>query len=1085
MTETFVVKLSLSSTGNGDTLPVGQSASINIDEKQITPLSVSNWIPDNGTTAVGIPLSQISIVFDRNIKAGTGNITIRKLSSTGDIVETIDITSSTAKIIIINKTLNIVPDKLLNATNYYIVIPSGAITDMTGTVWSGTSTYNFTTAAATIVTPPVKVVPNPTSFDTEYTMNTIGDYSVNFTSLPTSPFAIQIIVDGTVINGTNGTNKPLLYWEDPTNNVTKDWAAGDYPFGTVRSQTSIGNTSENHPLKFIYSKSSTIVQTLIVRVSWFPNDNKQLTHNFVVPVAIQNTVVAGIPHFALYQGSSGSDPFYKFMPDKINGCTGWEHGFKTDDTRVLGTVDKKYGNWAYIDSSGKTVQANTGAGFITFPSGQKSFEFEIHNIGTAADTLTGITIAPNTTTAGYGQSWLSSVTTTFSNLFVKDSTKFSGYREVSFPVTLDPGYKLRFTVNVTWPHVLNMIDYDWSQWNITAPYTPAKVGKLATAKAIAADYKASVVDQIATLKTDNLLTWNITPQASGLGPTYTGTVTMSILNKAIVAGDPLAQTFYVNESEHPDGYFVSSVDLFFKTKSAVDDITVQIRPVVNGYPSSKDIVPFAIATLSPDLVNVSTYPDPTSVTSYTKFKFDSPIYLSGGQYAIVIISSSKDYEVFTSTLGGFRLNDLDSRISEVSYVGDIFKSSNSETWIASGNQDLCFVVNRADFKPTGTALFTSNKPSDSYSSYFNVFTASTHYNKGEYVRVQQSTNLDRIYEVLTSGTSGTTTPTHTSGDVASGGCTLRYISTGTRVDPTKILYDVYFMQGENVNFRNSEARYFYKGTSESGILDIDYQNIMLGSNYELNTRKLLDSDNSDLYSKIELSTNDSKLSPVVDIARLSNVLVKNIINDSTIAPDFVANTAVTNGDYIKVYTDATKTYNMYSVIRAGTTSNAAPMFNNDDTLNGSALLRFEGTTNNGDTELLSSGGLAKARYMTRKVVLAPGFESTDIVVRFNAYAPAGTTVKVYYKADFINGATTLEQTPYREMILSERAAEYTSSFVEHKFICDYSDNINPLVRYALPNKQTFNQFSIKIVMLSANPVVVPKIRDLRAIALND
>ena len=117
--------------------------------------------------------------------------------------------------------------------------------------------------------------------------------------------------------------------------------------------------------------------------------------------------------------------------------------------------------------------------------------------------------------------------------------------------------------------------------------------------------------------------------------------------------------------------------------------------------------------------------------------------------------------------------------------------------------------------------------------------------------------------------------------------------------------------------------------------------------------------------------------------------------------------------------------------------------------------------------------------------MADGFESTDIVVRFNAHTPIGSTVKVYYKAAFVDGNSTLEDSPYHEMYLSERAANYAGAFVEHKFICDYGDNILPGVRYALPHRQIFNQFSIKIVMLSADTVVVPKIRDLRVMALDD
>jgi hypothetical protein len=52
-------------------------------------------------------------------------------------------------------------------------------------------------------------------------------------------------------------------------------------------------------------------------------------------------------------------------------------------------------------------------------------------------------------------------------------------------------------------------------------------------------------------------------------------------------GDPLSQTFFVDPTIYPYGLFLSSVDLFFKSKATEDfPVSVQIRPTVNGFPSS-------------------------------------------------------------------------------------------------------------------------------------------------------------------------------------------------------------------------------------------------------------------------------------------------------------------------------------------------------------------------------------------------------------------------------------------------------------------------------------------------------------------
>ena len=45
--------------------------------------------------------------------------------------------------------------------------------------------------------------------------------------------------------------------------------------------------------------------------------------------------------------------------------------------------------------------------------------------------------------------------------------------------------------------------------------------------------------------------------------------------------DPLAQTFLIDDN---GGVFLTSIDLFFKTKDDNVPITCEIREVVNGYP---------------------------------------------------------------------------------------------------------------------------------------------------------------------------------------------------------------------------------------------------------------------------------------------------------------------------------------------------------------------------------------------------------------------------------------------------------------------------------------------------------------------
>ena len=84
--------------------------------------------------------------------------------------------------------------------------------------------------------------------------------------------------------------------------------------------------------------------------------------------------------------------------------------------------------------------------------------------------------------------------------------------------------------------------------------------------------------------------------------------------------DPLAQTFRVDETT---GVFITSVDVFMQTKDEELPLTLQVRTVETGLPTSK-ILPFSVVVRVSE-VNVSE--DASIPTPFT----ESPIYLTGEQ----------------------------------------------------------------------------------------------------------------------------------------------------------------------------------------------------------------------------------------------------------------------------------------------------------------------------------------------------------------------------------------------------------------------------------------------------------------------
>ena len=170
--------------------------------------------------------------------------------------------------------------------------------------------------------------------------------------------------------------------------------------------------------------------------------------------------------------------------------------------------------------------------------------------------------------------------------------------------------------------------------------------------------------------------------------------------------DPLAQTFFINEAFYPKGIFITSVDMFFRTKDDSLPVRVEIRPTENGFPSALNIIPFSQVVKKPSEINI---PSNTNSPVPTNFAFDNPIHLPPGEYSIVVLTDSFDYTVYRSVIGEAKLGTSDF-ITEQPTLGSLFKSQNARTWTPAQDEDLCFRLYKAEFT-TGTnytATLTAN-----------------------------------------------------------------------------------------------------------------------------------------------------------------------------------------------------------------------------------------------------------------------------------------------------------------------------------------------------------------------------------------
>jgi hypothetical protein len=400
--------------------------------------------------------------------------------------------------------------------------------------------------------------------------------------------------------------------------------------------------------------------------------------------------------------------------------------------------------------------------------------------------------------------------------------------------------------------------------------------------------------------------------------------------------DPLAQTFLIDDE---GGVFLTSLDVFFSTKDAAIPVTVQIRDVVNGYPGQK-ILPFSEVTLNPSAVNTS-----TDGTTATKFTFASPVYIqSNVEYCFVVMANSQDYNAYVARIGETSL-DTNRTISAQPYAGVLFKSQNGMTWSAEQNEDMKFKLRRAEFSNvTGTVTLTNDTlgtrtlknnalRTTNGSKVIRVFhpnhgmhgtsnnvtiagVPSGDHNgiahdkiNGTYTSISNVT-LDSYDITSTSSSNATAT-----GDVGGVAVTatqnrlfdvlnLGGIQTVTLPD-TNIDFYVRTTSGRSIHGSETE---FDLTTAASKVAVIGNDNIaftapqMVASGInETNETQIIGG--KSFYTILELTTANTKLSPVLDTQRMSAFTIQNRLNSPTSSNtlNFVADTASTGTSSAAVY----------------------------------------------------------------------------------------------------------------------------------------------------------------------------------------
>jgi len=493
---------------------------------------------------------------------------------------------------------------------------------------------------------------------------------------------------------------------------------------------------------------------------------------------------------------------------------------------------------------------------------------------------------------------------------------------------------------------------------------------------------------------------------------------------------------------------MTSLDLFFATKSSAIPVTVQIRTMVNGYPTS-EVVPLSEINVAAADVTTS-----TDASESTTFTFPSPVYLSNNtEYAICILANTIDYTIYTAKMGQTTL-DGSRLISNQPYLGSMFKSQNSSTWTAEQNEDVKFTLNRAKFTTTtagNVTLVNDVNPVLTLAQNPITTTASSavitihHRNHGMHTTDNNvtiagvssgtyngiaSSNINGTYTAIGNITMDSYTITAQNSDAASATGDIG----GTSVTATRnMMYDVIKPiagtitppgTGITTTMRNTTGRTLEQSEGEFSLSTVAKQKtIDLNSDFYLTAPHIVASainetnemsGSKSLSFTLSMTTPSDHISPVIDTSRLSAILVRN---------------------------------RLYSPV-SGTTTNFVA-----------------------DTE--NTGGSGPAQYITKPVILEN--ESSSIDVRISAHVPSTSEVEMFYRlsnADDARKMGDLAWIPFNTDGSPDTAVPPSDddvTFREHQ--------------YSASGLSTFTAFQLKIILKGTSSSYPPRVKDMRGIAL--
>lgn len=576
----------------------------------------------------------------------------------------------------------------------------------------------------------------------------------------------------------------------------------------------------------------------------------------------------------------------------------------------------------------------------------------------------------------------------------------------------------------------------------------------------------------------------------------------------------IAYTFKPEVPVNEEGTFLTSVDLFFQEFDPDLGFVVQIRELNSAGNITKNVLPYSKTFVSRKvldsdgnrvdnpILNVS---EDGSVA--TNIKFESPVFVyNDTDYAIVISAEqiNPNTYLWISQLGETDLITQQT-VNSRALTGTLFTTNNGVNWDSVPQADLKIKLYRANFETQNSLV--SNIKNSGY-EFFALTNVQSIFNRfGENIR-----SSERLTVSLSSGTVSI-------GDTVTGQ-TSNITSTVVSVESSNV-----FTTG--FGYEENETVIFESGgntVAEGQITDIRFGLGKLSS-YSIPTEKMKLSDtNGRFFEGAIIQGQISELEAEIQ------TLESFEYNSSLIKPDFLNfnNTRIlfakrgrrsSNNSLIPYQegsedatTSFTEELNILSRsteralfgASAGSSDVIVNMVSNSEFLSpmvdmsrANAVYIYNLINSDVSGEEAPSGGNLIAKYISKTITLADGQDAEDLLVFLSAYRPPSLVaeqndIRVFMKVRNGEDPEAFADKPYFEMIKSSEdfsSLDNDRDFIELRFTPPEELLNNGIITYdanvdGTPvTLSTYKQYSIKIGLVGGNSSIVPKVAELRAVAL--